>query len=311
MVLWCLYRDLTTAVGIPKTPRFRRTLWFAGTTLGLTVASALILSAGENNHFFFYILGAQSGHEIRWEKLPYFIWNDLVFALPFAVVAIAGWCWRTRDRVSLFFYFAFLAGAVVSWIVPRAKVGGAMNNLIPLHACLIVFLGVAVGELLKSESRRGWVAPTAAACLALQFLWLAFDPRIALPRPGESDAGERFIRRLAATNGEVLMPAHGYLAGLASKRVYAHQMPVDDLSRSGLPGAEMVRDEFARAISEQRFELIVDSTSRFLETYPNDQVLKANYRPAGPVFKEADMLVPRSGWRVSPGLVWVPRNYRP
>lgn len=311
MILWCLYRDSIAMNPFVSGPRFGRTLCFAGTTLGLTLLGTLLLSRGENNHFVFYILGAQSGHEIRWAMLPYFFWNDLIYALPVAAAAAGLWGWRSKDRLTLLFYFLFLLGIVVAWIVPRAKVGGALNNLIPLHACLVVLLGVALGELLKMESRRHWVAPAAAICVSLQFLWLAFDPRITLPLPGDAEAGARFVKQLEASTGEVLIPAHGYLAGLAGKPVYAHQMPIDDLSRSGLPGAESMRKEIADAIATRRFALIVDSTSRFLEHFPNDSVLKENYRVAGPVFEKGRTLTPRSGWQVGPGLVWVPRDEPP
>jgi hypothetical protein len=311
MMLWCLYRDASTfstsKAALDPGFRFRRTLLFSGTTLGLTVASAAVLGSGEENHFFFYVLGAQSGHEIRWSLLPYFLWNDLIWALPFAVGTVGVWVWRSKDRLSVLFYLAFFVGIAAAWIVPRAKVGGAMNNLIPLHACLVVLLGVALSDLLRSEAHRAWVPRAAAVGLAMQILWLAFDPRIALPRPGDVERGVRFVKQLADAKGEVLIPAHGYLAGLAGKRVYAHQMPVDDLSRSGLPGAASVRDEFARAIADRRFGLIVDSTSRFLEHYPNDHVLAEHYRKVGPVFETEGQLTPRSGWQVAPGVVWVPR----
>ena len=101
---------------------------------------------------------------------------------------------------------------------------------------------------------------------------------------------------------------HGYLAGLAGKRVFAHQMPVDDLANSGLPGAELLRSEFRAAIEARRFAVIVDSTSGFLEQYPDDRVLKEHYQVTGPAFEEPRVLVPRSGWQVSPGKVWAPRE---
>lgn len=304
LMLWSLYRDSTTFV--PKGFRFLRTLCFTGTTLGLLLCATAVLSAGENGHFFFYILGAQSGHEIRWALLPYFFWNDFIYALPLAVVAVGLWVWRSKDRLSLLFYFAFFAGTVAMWIVPRAKVGGAMNNLIPLHACLVVLLGVALGRLLEWQRDRPQVLPVVALALGLQYFWLVFDPTVALPRASDSEAGVRLVARLESTEGEVLIPAHGYLAGMAGKQVFAHQMAIDDLSRSDLPGERELKREFEEAIAAQRFSLIVDSTSRFLEGYPNDHVLKENYRVMGPVFQERGTLVPRSGWQVGPGRVWVP-----
>jgi 4-amino-4-deoxy-L-arabinose transferase-like glycosyltransferase len=309
LFLWCLYREWHA--GGRDTASYRRTICFVGSYLGLMLIGTFLLSRGENTHFFFYILGAQSGHEIRWPMLITFFWSDLFLAVPLAVIAAVIWIRRAEDKLGVFFYAAYFIGTVLACIVPRIKVGGAMNNLIPLHASLVLVLGVALGALLHRHREWRWAAPLAAVCLVGQFAWLVFDPRIALPRPDDSADGMRLVKRLASIEGEVLIPAQGYLAGLAGKRVYAHQMPVDDLADSGLPGAEALRAEFSEAIAARRFEVIIDSTSSFLEHYPDDHVLKEHYQPTGPAFKNPRSLVPRSGWQVSPGSVWVPREGTP
>ena len=321
LVFWCLYRDwiaVDVAAG-----RYRRSIAFVATILGLVTVASILLSRGENSHFFFYLLGAQSGHEIRWSLLPYFFWKDLFMALPLAVLAVfavlagsrfGSGSWtikRSEDKLGMLFYLAYFAGTVIAWIVPRIKVGGAMNNLIPLHACLVLMLGVALGMLLDRERQSRGVATLLSALLVCQFAWLGFDPHIALPKPGDVVAGKRLVEQLSTAEGEVLIPAHGYLAGLAGKRLFAHQMPVDDLANSGLPDAEVLREEFSNAIANRRFGIIIDSTSRFLEQYPDDHVLEENYRIAGPVFGNIGKLVPRSGWQVGPGVVWVPREKSP
>jgi hypothetical protein len=314
LAFWCVYRDWTAVV--VSGFRYRRSIAFVVTTLGLISFASLLLSHGENSHFFVYMLGTQSGHEIRWSLLPYFFWNDMVVALPLSVVAGVAAIVRSRsakesaDQLGLFFYLAYLAGSVLIWIVPRVKVGGAMNNLIPLHACLVLILGASIGALLKHTSRRRVFESSVAALMLVQFAWLGFDPRIALPKPGDVAAGKRLVEKLASVEGEVLIPANGYLAGLAGKRAFAHQMPVDDLANSGLSEGAVLRDAFSDAIASRRFEMIIDSTSRFLEHFPNDRVLEENYRIAGPVFGHRGDLTPRSGWQIGPGVVWVPREER-
>ena len=69
-----------------------------------------------------------------------------------------------------------------------------------------------------------------------------------------------------------------------------------------------MREELSHAIATQRFALIIDSTNQFLERYPNERVLLEHYRIAGPAFEEPQALVPRSGWQVGPGRVWVPKH---
>ncbi|MCP4036969.1 MAG: glycosyltransferase family 39 protein [bacterium] len=309
LFVWCLYRDRVG--GSDAQPGFGRTLGFSATTLLLTAIGLLVLDLGENNHFLRYVIGAQSGHEIRWSMIPYFFWNDLFLALPLGVAITAAWCWRSRDRTTVLFYLAFFVGIVAACIVPRIKVGGAMNNLIPLHACLVLLAGIAFGRWFETASSRPHTAPLVALGLVAQFAWLVYDPRIASPHPGDAQAGARFVNQLRAVQGEVLIPAHGYLAAMAGKRVYAHQMPVDDIDNSGLAGVAALRGEFTEAIAARRFALIVDSASRFLESYPDDRVLREHYEIRGPVFDKPGVLIPRSGWQVGPGRVWAPRNEQP
>jgi hypothetical protein len=312
LLLWCAFRDWRLHGA--DLLRWRRLPCFGLAALIPLALATGWLEAGENGHFLFYVLGAQRAHEIRPEKISGFFAGDLFAVLPVAILlgfgALAVTRWKGRES-GLLFYVAFGLGTAAACIVPRVKVGGALNNLIPIYAYLCVIGGIASGRLLDASEARGaalrrWLPVALSAALAGQLVWLHYDPRIALPPESDRAAGRRLIARLEGMAGEVLLPAQGYLAGMAGKRVFAHQMPVDDLSRSGLPEAEALRDDFRRAIDEQRFAIIIDSTSRFLQSYPDDDVLKRRYRLLGPVFEEDGTLTPLSGWRVGPGEVWVP-----
>lgn len=313
-LLWCAFVDWGSH-GWQLT-RWRRLIFFGLPSLLSVALATWWLEVSSGGQFLFYILGAQQGHDIRFHMIPYFFGMDLFAVLPVSVLALVLGLlivsWR-RQRVGALFYGLLSLGIVVSCLVPRVKVGGALNNLIPVHAWLAILGGVAAGHLLNAGQAgtswlRGWIGPAIAVGLALQLVWLRYDPAIVLPSARDRAAGERVVERLRRVEGEVLVPAQGYLAGMAGKRVFAHQMPVDDLSRSGLPGAEALRGEFRQAIDEQRFEIIIDSTSHFLRHYPDDRVLQARYRVLGPVLQQHDLLKPLSGWRVGLGEVWVPRE---
>ena len=301
----CVYRDYFAAPSAASGSR--RTIAFIGTSAVLVVATVLLLICGENDHFLDYVMGTQSGHEIRWWMIPSFFGKDLFLALPLGCVVIGLWLWRSNERETVWFYVALLLGIIAACIVPRIKVGGAMNNLILLHAGLVLLSGIALGKLLELTSARSVLVPMVGFGLVAQFLWLGFDPRIVLPNEGDAAAGGRLVKQLRMIRGEVLIPAHGYLAARAGKQVFAHQMPVDDMDNSRLAVAASLRRQYAEAIAAQRFALIVDSASRFLERYPDDQVLSEHYKIRGPVFEKPGVLVPRSGWQVGPGRVWVPR----
>lgn len=315
LFVWCAYMDHRDH-GL-ELARWRIFPCYAGVALALVGTATALTSRGENAHFLFYVIGAQSGHEIQGSKIvPYFA-KDLFGAVPLAFIAPLSW-WaiarRRPDGVRLFFHLTFAVGVGVACMVPRIKVGGALNNLIPIHAVLAIVAGIGLGgwsTLGREAPDRRWIGPGVSAAIVLQLLWCFYDPRVALPDPADAAHGERLVARLARVEGEVLIPAHGYLARYAGKRVFAHQMPVDDLSRSGLVEAEDLRVSFSDAIRARRFAMIVDSTSRFLRSYPDAAALRENYRLVGPVFGSERRLVPRSGWQVSPGDVWVPRSRIP
>jgi len=297
LILWAFAREKGAV----------RAASIVGVAVFAVALGAWIWSRGDNSAFFEYVLAAQAGHEIRWWMVPAFFGVDLFYTLP--VVTLVGlWgLWRHADRSTALFYVALFTGVVAACIVPRVKVGGALNNLIPLHATAIALGCVAWGAWSNARGADSRFERMAIAALLAQFLWLGFDPRIAPPKAGDAEAGARFVEQLRRVDGEVLMPAHGYLAGLAGKSVFAHQMPIDDIEDSGLERAASLREDFVRAIEAQRFALVIDATDRFLERYPNEGILEKYYRLQGPVFSEPRTLIPRSGWGVSPGRVWVPR----
>ena len=104
------------------------------------------------------------------------------------------------------------------------------------------------------------------------------------------------------------MPSQGYLLGLAGKRVSAHQMPVSDYAKSGLPEVAGLAASYADAIRAQRFALIIDSNTTFLRGYPERGLLERYYQPAGWVFPDASVFVPISGPPIRPGVMWKPRR---
>ena len=104
------------------------------------------------------------------------------------------------------------------------------------------------------------------------------------------------------------MPAQGYLAGLAGKRVYAHQMPVSDYAKSGLPEAGPLEESFAAAIRAKRFALIVDSNTAFVAGYPSGGLLEQHYRAVGWAFADPNLFVPISGPGIRAGKLWVPKK---
>jgi hypothetical protein len=322
VLAWCLFDDwrerrLDGARGWPLL------LCFGAPVVALTLAAGLLLNGVIDEHFLLHVFGAQWQHGIRPGMTSFFFWRDLAQTLPLPSLVVLAWLgvWilgRTVPTTRRWdgFLFAALSGVLLACLIPRLKVSGAANNLIPSYAWLAILFGVGMRRLAdgladgreakRSQGRVLAASLLVAVCGALQLGLLFYVPRGFVPTAADRAAGEKLLERIAAVEGEVLISGPGYLTRRAGKRSYAHQMPASDFAKSGLPQAAALEQSYARAIREQRFAVIIDSNTAFLRSYLPDGELVRYYRSTGWVFPDASLFVPVSGAPIRPGRVWVP-----
>jgi hypothetical protein len=325
VVAWCLWDDWRSRWddrrrGGPGAARGRRwplTLGFGLPLVGLVSLAAFLLNGVVDEHFLMHVLGAQWQHGIRHGMISFFFWRDLVLTLPLACLVATLWfvviVLRPGSRRWDGFLFAALFGVLLACLIPRIKVSGAANNLIPAYAWLAILFGIGLqrlGERIGGPLTAGRqrAALLVGACSIAQLAMLFYVPRDFVPTAVDLAAGKRLLAKIAAVEGEVLIPGQGYLARLAGKRSYAHQMPASDYAKSGLPQAADLEEGYAQALREQRFALIIDSNTTFLRSYPRNGELERHYRMTGWVFPDASHFVPISGAPIRPGTIWVPRE---
>jgi 4-amino-4-deoxy-L-arabinose transferase-like glycosyltransferase len=316
VVVWCLWDDWRSR-GCSSGRSWPLTLGFALPLLLLVVLASLLLNGVVDEHFLLHILGAQFQHGIRSGMTSFFFARDLVLTLPLACLVAVTWfaaiVLRHGSRRWDGFLFAALSGVLLACLIPRIKVSGAANNLIPAYAWLAILFGIGLHRLAERvvEWRPLWgqrAALVVGACCLGQLAVLFYLPRDFVPTAADLEAGRQLVAKIAAVEGEVLIPGQGYLARLAGKRSYAHQMPASDYAKSGLQQASVLEDGYARALREQRFALIIDSNTAFLRNYPRNGELVRHYRKTGWVFPDASRFVPISGAPIRPGTMWIPRE---
>ncbi|MEE2673855.1 MAG: glycosyltransferase family 39 protein [Myxococcota bacterium] len=313
VALWCAWADWNATDR--DLGRFRQ--WDRFIAYGLVLAALTGIATGLLNgvldeHFLLHIVGAQQQHGILPHMVGWFFWRDLLLAVPVLSLAPLAWLVVRQRQPDEWdgFHLLVLVCILLACLIPRIKVGGAANNLIPAHAWLAVALGVSIARIRATTApqRSAAMAVGVAVCLLLQLVLLVRVPRGILPTEDDRRAGNALAARVAGVEGEVLMPVQGYLAGRAGKRVYAHQMPVSDYAKSGLPGAEKLRESYARAIGEKRFGAVIDSNTAFLRNYLPDGLLERHYEMKGWLFEDVNVLVPISGARIRSGTFWMPRD---
>jgi len=252
--------------------------------------------------FLYYTFSVPRGHPTEAGLAAHFWTHDLLagFGVVFAAaVAHQAGVFRrggARDRGLL---AALLGGALLATWSVRSAVGAHLNNLLPL----VAVLGLAGGVAFAAAWRAGGpVRRLAAAAAIAQLLWLGYDPRPLVPRAEDRAAGDALVARIAALEGEVFIPNHGYLARRAGKRDYAHTLGIDNLLLDDLT-SDARRDlelDFLRHFQERRFgAVILDSDGRYAE------FARSFYGPGVPLFESEDVFFSPSGGRIRPETLYL------
>ncbi len=305
----------------------RRCVWFAGSIAAVVGTASLVFNLETRGWYFYYVL--LPGQDVwDWKKAGQFLTHDLLAPLPVATIACVGLLvlfTRRRRRESLIFWGLLAAGVLAAAFVSRARSGGYLNVLMPLHWVLAAAFGVAIAEARKVEagalSPNGWTPPgrfslLAAAASLFQLALLAYDPRPQIPAEGDRAAGAEVVDLLKGASGEVFIPLHAYLAGMAGKRIYLQgNAGIDSLRAGDTRVRDMLVTNLDEAIREQRFDLIILDKSGLLSWNRLGPLirgsLEASYEESGPVFESRKVFWPVTGARTRPEVIWRPRKSGP
>jgi hypothetical protein len=156
----------------------------------------------------------------------------------------------------------------------------------------------AIAEMVEARRWLGRLIPLlAAAAVSVQLIALAWTPSTWIPRAADRAAGDALIARLAAIDGEILIPAHPWYARLAGKRTQVHRMGLMDMQ---WPVRHEVRG-LTESLASHRYAAVI--LDRWPEFWLRD--LPRYYRP--------DEILPReqrprtvTGARTAPRHLWRP-----
>jgi hypothetical protein len=159
---------------------------------------------------------------------------------------------------------------LVTMLFTAVRAGSSANNMLPF----LVFLTIegAVGFHLLARSASRWASR--AHLLAVgQMLLLLYDPRPAVPSAADRARADAVVRRLAETDGPVLVPDRPFYAVLAGKtpgyhsdalwnwRMYAGTVPQD--LRERLSGAYYARIVTMGRVEERAFWYPAEIQARY------------------------------------------------
>jgi hypothetical protein len=283
-------------------------LILAGTVCFTLLLSSFLLDSIHDGWFLYYVFGRQLPLEPR--MFVEFWTIDLALQLPVACAMSAIYfsgIFRTREKGrTLFYAFSTVAMFGCSWIA-RVHNGGYLNVLMPAYAMISILFGLSLHELISgtdtSDSRgmKKYIPAGIYAITFLQFTLLVYSPFQHIPSASDLNAGNQLVKKIAAVEGEVLIPYHGFLTSMAGKKSYAHYMAIVDLIVSGdsWASAKLVK-ETSQAIQEKKFGAILLDRTWF------EKEMAKHYILTGHCFTDPAVFWPREGTKTRPESIYLP-----
>ncbi len=291
---------------------WRRGIAF-GATLGAIVGGAtLALDRASGGWYAYYAFDLPRDHPIIGQLLRGFWTTDLLgaFAIAFAF-GVFGFCrmsretWR-RDGLDL----ALVVGLVIAAYVTKIRVGSYDNLVIPAHLAASLVFGWGLDRLLglrESLGERGRALERFAVVLCLiQFSLLLYKPWLQIPTPAHAAAGRQFVESLRRVRGDVWIPSHPYLAEMAGKPSYAHELALTDVLRPrDTPQRDALMDSLRTALRGHAFGLVVLDHTGWLK-----EEAQPYYDHVAQMFgeNEKDLFWPLTGFHTRPDFVWTPKG---
>ncbi|MGE0145080.1 MAG: glycosyltransferase family 39 protein [Planctomycetota bacterium] len=235
---------------------------FAGAFALLWLAVTRTMDALSDGWFHFYTWQLPRDHEFKLEYLWNFWTTDSRTVWPTFCLAL----WVFTRGFSLRGVKATLAdgalwsGLLLAGLASRMHTGGAVNVLMPTWLGCAVVCGLSWSAAAVAAARIEARLVRALVLMQLALFAIKFsnsdqpflpkvqllDPSIYLPTTADAAVGERLVNMLRETEGDVVVPFHGYLARMAGKRGSAHSMAVIDIrgKNAGDRGPKLMADFF-------------------------------------------------------------------
>ena len=249
--------------------------------------------------FTYYVFRLPTGHAFLPRMVGRFWAHDIMPHFLLALFGAVGWLILEgirgrKERVG--FWGVLFAGLVGGAWLGRVHEGGYLNVLMPAHLALALGLGMLAGWTTHGL-RRTLVRWGIRGLILLQLLMVLYNPLPLRPPARNIAAGYHLLDVLLHIRGDILIPYHGYLAEMAGKRSFAHEMAVSDVLRGDPEGWGGVLDRAYRdAIRSGRFDAIVLDWEHW--RYERD--VQAAYQGPISLFREERVFWPVTGFRTRP-----------
>lgn len=211
------------------------------------------------------------------------------------------------DRVLLWQWWAVFAFGGVALVVStlmRGHYGGFLNVLMPAHFAICLGLAWVVVDV-----RRRWpgllTGGLTAALLVLQVVWIAVQLEVdeILPTDGDREAGASIVARIReCPDGPIFSPYAPWLPVQAGRAPSPHLIAIWDIDHDGGPFRDGVT-ALVSAAKDHYWPCVVHGGRQ-----PLGFGVDPNYEKAQTFELSAKAMMPKTGWRVRPSTLLVPKS---
>ncbi len=265
---------------------FKQSFLFGASCAAATAIIGLIYNTETGGEFLFFTMKVGSAHVIYpWRLLNPWPW--LKFAIPLVValtIAAATGKKPFRKNRQWHLWLLYFAACLPAGMLPWAKFGGYLNDFIPMFLALCILIGLCDRPMIR-------LAIIGQAAL------LFYNPAIFIPPEQVTKAGEKFIERLAASDGQSYVEDHPYYSWLARKPVYPKALYVAETEMAGRPASK----ELTSMIQNQAFDKIFSDGRRSMSAF--DRLIQSRYKKSETITITKDKL---KGIRMFPRYVLEP-----
>ncbi|MBX3204905.1 MAG: glycosyltransferase family 39 protein [Labilithrix sp.] len=303
----------------------RRGLVAAAVFATLTIGGVAWMNRATDGWFGFYVFDVPRGHDLRWNQWSRLLvepfWRPVVVPVLLSAVAFFSGAAAREGRAVGWFYGGLLAVTLGASYSSMLHADGFANVLIPYYAATSIVAGVGLDWVLRatahaSAARAVVVRLQAFALVAslAHFGSLAYNPRRALPRPRDREAGDAMLGKLRAAPGPLLVLGAGYYAARAGHdEINAHTMALTDVFKTrDEPRKEALRRSILDAIRSERYAAVVFDPSLTMLPDEITSEMRRNYRFEARLFEpsERSSTWPRTGFAARPEELWVRKTPR-
>jgi len=294
---------------------WRRAIFFVGTAAIIIAGSTWLLDRISGGWYRFYVFEVPSEHYILKARYIFFWIDDLLHPLPIVcAVAVLYLILRifSPARREGFFYLLMASGMIGAAWSGRLHSGGYLNTLLPAYGFIPILFGVAFHHVSRYLQERPADGRAQASELGLflvyfvctaQMAGLLYNPVRQIPTKADISAGWQLVKMMEGIEGEVYLPAHGFLPTYAGKKPYAHVTAIHDLLRGKDTAAkELMLEGLRDAVCHKRFRAIFIDKDEFIVDISKD------YRMAGRVFNDNRAFWPVTGLEIRPEFLFVPKD---